>query len=301
MLQPVSEPSTPAQSSRAKYPISELALFREFTRASYRATFGVEAPTFDILRPLKTWFDTTADTSKAGNLALYRVLGRDASGSATLDQIVMSAAEARSINIPESPQAGTSVRNVPLRGLLTNEQLRVEAEGVFVVRTDIAEETAGFTAADRQVLNSILAFLTKPPEGLRAGGLFGSSEVVLPVEPVRPALPYANSADAYWAAQPAEVQELRKLRHPTERQALANKLAAEGFAIDPRIMVNGWDPLSAMRLWQSAGYTWIPALGQPDIEVSPGFTFPGLKSYDPANPPPGSILVSTAFADGYEY
>lgn len=295
MLQPVSEPSAPAQPSTAKYPISELALFREFTRESYRATFGVEAPLFDVLRPTKAWFDTTADTSKAGNLALYRVLGL-----ATLDQIVMSAAEARSVNIPESPQTGASVRSVPLRRLLPNEELRVETDGMVVVRTDMTEEEAGFTAADRQVLNSIHAFLTKPPKGLPEGGLFAGSEIP-PVAPVQPAMPYANSSDAYWAAQPPEVQALRKLRDLAERQALANKLAAKGFTIDPRIMVNGWDPISAMRVRASAGYTWVPALGQPDIEVSPGFSFPGLKSYDPANPPHGSILVTTAFADGYEY
>lgn len=127
-----------------------------------------------------------------------------------------------------------------------------------------------------------------------------SSHVTLPPPSPSP-LPYRNSADAYWAAQPPEVQELRKIHNLKERSGAAYALAAKGYTIDHRIMVNGWDPLSAMRVWQSAGYTWIPALGQPDIEVSPGFTFPGLKTYDPANPPPGSIKVSTAFADGYEY
>ena len=124
----------------------------------------------------------------------------------------------------------------------------------------------------------------------------------LPVEPpARPAMPYRNSADAYWAAQPAEVQELRTIRDRDERERRAYELAAQGFTIDKRIMVRLWDPIASMRSWQEAGYTWIPALGQPDIPVSPGLTYLGRPSYDPNNPPPGSIRVDTSFADGYEY
>jgi hypothetical protein len=64
-------------------------------------------------------------------------------------------------------------------------------------------------------------------------------------------------------------------------------------------MVCQWDPLSTMRSRINYGYTWVPAVGQPPIEVTAGASFPGKKSYDPSSPPPGSIRVTTAFADGY--
>jgi len=115
-----------------------------------------------------------------------------------------------------------------------------------------------------------------------------------------PKMPYRNSAEAYWAAQPPEVQALRTIQDKDAREAKAQQLAAKGFTIDYPIMVWQWDPLSTMRERINDGYTWVPAVGQPSIEVTAGATFPGLKSYDPANPPPGSILVSTAFADGYD-
>lgn len=109
-----------------------------------------------------------------------------------------------------------------------------------------------------------------------------------------------TSADAYWEAQPAEVQALRSMPVGAERTAKAHELAAR-FPLERRIAVFNWDPLASMRSWKDAGYTWVPALGQPDIPVSPGLTFFGKPSYDPANPPPGSIKVDTSFADGFEY
>ena len=117
---------------------------------------------------------------------------------------------------------------------------------------------------------------------------------------VKSAMPYANSADAYWGSQPPEVQELRTIRETADRDSKAKDLAARGFTIDYPIMVWLWDPLSTMRGRIVSGYTWIPAVGQPAIDVVPGGTFPGKKTYDPKNPPPGSIPVSTAFGEGYE-
>ena len=112
--------------------------------------------------------------------------------------------------------------------------------------------------------------------------------------------PYRNSADAYWAAQPPEVQAMRAIPENNARDAKAHELAARGFTIDYPIMVWGWDPLSTMRMRINSGYTWVPAVGQTPVEVTPGATFPGKTTYDPRNPPPGSIPVSTAFADGYD-
>jgi len=300
MSQPISRPVVPEQPQASRYPVSALRLFVSFNRASYLNTFGVEASPFDSSRAPKTWFDTTADASRPGNVAVYTVLGKDAQGGPVLEQKLIPAAEAIAVNLP---LVDDPAEPLPLRALLQNERLEVGSEPgsetIWVIRTDLEPVTTGFTPEDRQTLHQILDFLTKPPAA-PAGGLFG--EVYAPPPPpLKPAMPYANSADAYWAAQPPEVQQLRNLTEREDRQGAAYKLAMQGFTIDPRIMVQGWDPLSAMRVRASAGYTWVPALGQPQIEVSPGLTFPGLKTYDPNNPPPGSILVSTAFADGYEY
>ncbi|MEO5924841.1 MAG: hypothetical protein ABIR70_13560 [Bryobacteraceae bacterium] len=113
--------------------------------------------------------------------------------------------------------------------------------------------------------------------------------------------PFTNEVDAYWASQPKEVQVLRTIRDWDERGQMGQKLAQQGFAIDPNIMIHGWDPYMTMKIRQGEGYTWIPAVGQDGIPVSPGLNFPGLPSYDPSKPPPGSIQVTTDFAIGLEH
>ena len=103
--------------------------------------------------------------------------------------------------------------------------------------------------------------------------------------------------DAYWADQPAAVQALRNMPEG-DRQNAAMKLAQDGNTIDVPIMVWGWDPLTTMVERQNYGYTWVPsALGSP-VLVPPGLSFPGEPSYDAANPPAGSIKVTTDFAAG---
>lgn len=106
------------------------------------------------------------------------------------------------------------------------------------------------------------------------------------------AVPSAQQSfdDAYWASQPAAVQQLRYIANPAEKTELATQLAQEGYSIDVPIMVNGWDPQITTQLRQSMGYTWVPSALQQPIEVAPGLTFAGA-SYDPANPPSGSITV----------
>jgi|WetSurMetagenome_2_1015567.scaffolds.fasta_scaffold121283_2 hypothetical protein len=112
--------------------------------------------------------------------------------------------------------------------------------------------------------------------------------------------PITNEVDAYWSTQPEEVQVLRTIDDPTERAEMGQKLANQGFVIDPNIMIHRWDPYMTMKIRQGEGYTWTPAVGQNGIPVSPGLNFPGLPSYDPNNPPPGAVRVTTDFAIGLE-
>jgi len=98
------------------------------------------------------------------------------------------------------------------------------------------------------------------------------------------------SAD-YWAAQPTAVQALRNISDPNERQNQAAALAAQGYTIDVPIMVWDWDPQRTMELRGQYGYTWVPSALQPNVQIAPGLTMPGVEPYDADNPPEGSIAV----------
>ena len=102
LSKPFSQPVVPSQPGTEFYGVQELALFKTFTRDSYRTAFGVEAPAFDPSRPVKTWFDSTVDTSDPANIAVYKVAGRDQAGNWTTRQMVLPAVEAAAVNLPGS-------------------------------------------------------------------------------------------------------------------------------------------------------------------------------------------------------
>jgi hypothetical protein len=103
--------------------------------------------------------------------------------------------------------------------------------------------------------------------------------------------------EAYWAEQPPAVQALQNMPMD-ERGAAAQSLAAQGYTIDVPIMVWGWDPLATMLLRQADGYTWVPSAAQADVGAAPGINYSSSANYNSSSPPPGSILVTTAFANG---
>lgn len=104
---------------------------------------------------------------------------------------------------------------------------------------------------------------------------------------------YSSSAadNAYWAQQPAAVQQLRNMPDEAQREQVGMQLAQQGYAIDVPVMVWGWDPGITTQLRETAGYTWVPSALQQPVSEAPGLNVPGLTPYDPSNPPPGSILV----------
>jgi len=104
--------------------------------------------------------------------------------------------------------------------------------------------------------------------------------------------PGAVTPDIYWAHQPPVVQALQGHSGDTDIASKAMLLATQGQQIDVPIMVWGWDPCKTMALRLSYGYVWVPSALQPNIEIAPGLTSPGRTSYDPKNPPKGSIIVS---------
>ncbi len=99
------------------------------------------------------------------------------------------------------------------------------------------------------------------------------------------------SDDAYWAEQPAAVQQLREIDDLDQRKQLGEQLASAGYNIDVPIMVWGWDAAKVMAARQSYGYTWVPSALQQPVSAAPGITGPGMTPYDPKNPPKGSIEV----------
>jgi hypothetical protein len=118
--------------------------------------------------------------------------------------------------------------------------------------------------------------------------------------PASPATAPATEEDAYWAMQPPAVQVLRTIPDETQRGIAAKQLADQGYSIDVPIMVWHWDPLITMTIRQNSGYTWVPSGDQAALQTCPNCDLPGLTHYDPNNPPAGSIMVSTAFANGLE-
>lgn len=112
-----------------------------------------------------------------------------------------------------------------------------------------------------------------------------SQDVQPPQDPVQ------SFNDAYWAKQPAAVQQLRTVTDQGQRTLMATQLASQGYKIDVPIMVWGWDPSQVTSLRQSYGYTWVPSALQNPVAVAPGLTEPGMQPYDPNNAPAGSIAV----------
>lgn len=86
--------------------------------------------------------------------------------------------------------------------------------------------------------------------------------------------------DAYWASQPPEVQALRDM-DSDQRQSAAASLAAQGFTIDVPIMSWGWDPEKIMNLRDDYGYTRVPSALEPNVQVAPGLSVPGMQPYNP--------------------
>lgn len=139
------------------------------------------------------------------------------------------------------------------------------------------------------------------PTMLGMGPVAGTPPVVhvTTPQPAPVATATETEGDAYWAAQPAAVQTLRNMPDSEAKDQLALKLANQGYSIDTQIMVWGWDPQMTMTVRQNQGYAWVPSYGQSNVPVGPGLSDPYEPvSYNPANPPPGSIAVSTAFANG---
>jgi len=107
---------------------------------------------------------------------------------------------------------------------------------------------------------------------------------------------------AYWASRPPEVRALRNIESfSSERAQAALALAEKGIAIDTELeAIGAYQPYETMHYRSYNGYPWFPGLMSGKF-FSPGFVppepVPGISIYDPKNPAPGSLKVSTDIAD----
>jgi hypothetical protein len=154
---PVSQPVVPAQPSTEFYSIQSLALFQAYSRDSYLSTFGVQAPAYDPTRVLKGWFDTTVDVTNPSNVAVYRVVAQDQNGNGILQQLVMPAQEAATVNLsgaiqyppyvvaPTLATRGGSVMNPIYLSLESDAQaLMTELGGTNLQEEDLASFPASY-------------------------------------------------------------------------------------------------------------------------------------------------------------
>ena len=98
--QPDQSTRVPPQPNQEYYGTGVVALLKTFTRDTYLTAFGVQAPVYDPSRLIKTWFDSTVDTSDPSNVAVYKIVGQDPTGNWTLRQMVIPAQEAATISPP---------------------------------------------------------------------------------------------------------------------------------------------------------------------------------------------------------
>ena len=95
-MKPISQPAEQAQPDQISYGVDSLELFQTYTRETYRAAFGSEAPPWDPSRPPKAWFDSTVFDATAQALT-YLVVARDSDGRGILQPLTLSPAEALAI------------------------------------------------------------------------------------------------------------------------------------------------------------------------------------------------------------
>lgn len=134
MTTPTSSPAPPVQPDLDAYSFGELALFKTYTRESYRAAFGVEPPAYDPTRAIKTWFDSTADTSDADNVSTYKVI-LEVGGKWVVKQLVLPSWEATTVNLPgaiEYPKYVVATTNATFVSDPVQLSLRSEAAKLLV-------------------------------------------------------------------------------------------------------------------------------------------------------------------------
>lgn len=132
-----SKPVVPAQPDQVVYGIQALGLFQTYSRDTYLKAFGVQAPPFDPSRRIKTWFDSTVDTSYGDSVAVYKIIGQDSTGAWAVRQIAMPASEAAAVNLPGDiaypPYVVTPTTATRGGTLLNADYMSLESQGRQII------------------------------------------------------------------------------------------------------------------------------------------------------------------------
>ena len=98
---PVSEPKTPVPPNRDYYGVDELALFRQWTRASFLQETGEQAPQWNPAMRIKRWYDSTAAARDPEEPYFYRSWAL-ADGKPVYKAFAITCGEAATLNLPGS-------------------------------------------------------------------------------------------------------------------------------------------------------------------------------------------------------
>lgn len=165
-------PVIPPQPNVSDYGITYLYLFKTYNSAeTFQAAFGVAAPSLDLTRLQKTWFDTSVDLTDPEADVTYTVVRQPVPGGQwVVTTRTMMASEAATVNVTSGAATTDPVmlawlakpsREIPIRALLPNESLKGEPPFnlPMITRSDLlAQEQAangGFTGSDRALLKLI--------------------------------------------------------------------------------------------------------------------------------------------------
>ena len=165
----------------------------------------------------------------------------------------------------------------------------------FIVTVKSPDSASGQPAADASA--PIASGQSSPAQAAPATSNQASAPPSAPLDEAAQADLTRAEINAYWAAQPPAVQQLRNISDFGERSLAAQQLADQGYTIDRQIMVWNWDPMKTMAVRKMYGYDWVPSFNQASVST-PGMAANGQTPYDASNPPPGSIAVNTDFANG---
>lgn len=89
-------PTPQPEPTASTYDVSALTLLPTYTRASYKAAFGKDAPDFDVSRAPKTWFDGTQPTSGTSTYSILQ--------GVNIVPLSLPSVEASSVNLPPDVQ-----------------------------------------------------------------------------------------------------------------------------------------------------------------------------------------------------
>lgn len=165
-------PAPPPQPSTSPYSVTALELLPTYDRASYQKVTGTQAPPFDISKPAKSWFDSTASGS-----VTYQVFNGSLSSPAFLS-VTMPSAQANTVNLPGLPTFATYAPQV--------------SNIVISIGTCQGATSSGYSGSYQSTLDQAMALLNEIGDSTLVintgtGSMFpGSSFAFCKIEPSNP-------------------------------------------------------------------------------------------------------------------